>query len=168
MVRTGWAAAVLAISVGLAGCGPLGWGLGERGDASKAIARFLAAADKDDRAAFEAGVDRKALRADLADQMADLGRNHGLDIGEPPTEFVLDRLISPLSVKQAAARTAPNWPAQPTAQQIVPRMKVRDLTHVCLEEQGSKKCLLTFAKRDGVWRLIGMPASAVHAQPLQS
>jgi hypothetical protein len=146
----------------LAGCG-----LGERGDASRAIARFLAAADKGDRTAFEAGVDRKALRADLADQMADLGRNHGLDIGEPPTEFVLDRLISPLAVQQAATRTAPNWPARPTAQQIVPRMKVRDITHVCLEEQGSKKCLLTFTKADGAWRLTAMPAGALHAQPLQ-
>lgn len=151
----------------LAGCGPLGSGLGERGDASRAIAKFLVAADKGDRAAFEAGLDRKALRADLADQMAEVGRSKGLDIGEAPTEFVLDRLISPSAVRQAAARTAPNWPAEPTAQQVVPRMKVRDLTHVCLEEQATKRCLLTFARTDGAWRLIAMPASAAHAQPLQ-
>jgi hypothetical protein len=164
MLRTGRAAAVIAISMGvLAGCG-----LGERGDASRAIAKFLAAADKGDRAAFEAGLDRQALRSDIADQMADLGRTKGLDVGEPPTEFVLDRMINPQAVRQAAARAAPNWPAQPTAQQIVPHMKVRDYTHVCLEDQATKRCLLTFAKKAGAWRLTGMPASALHAQPLQS
>jgi hypothetical protein len=158
----GGAAAILGMSLCLAGCG-----LGERGDASKAIAKFLAAADKGDRAAFEAGIDRAALRSDLADQMADLGKTHGLDIAEAPTEFVLDRMIAPPAVRAAAARTAPGWPAEPTAAQIVPRMKVKDLTHVCLEEQKTRKCLLTFAKRDGAWRLVAMPASALMAKPLQ-
>lgn len=167
MLRTGETAAVLGILLLLTGCGPLGWGLGERGDASRAIAKFLAAADKDDRPAFEAGLDRKALRADLADQMADVGRSKGLDIAEAPTEFVLDRLVSPPAVRQAAARITPNWPAEPTPAQVTPHMKVLDLTHVCVEEQATKRCLLTFAKHDGVWRLVAMPAAAAHAQPLQ-
>lgn len=164
MVRKGWAFAVLAISVLLTGCGPLGFGLGERADASKAIAKFLAAVDKGDRAAFEAGLDRKALRADLAEQMAELGRARGLDIGEPPSEFVLDRMVSLPAVRQAALRTAPNWPAEPTAKQIVPRMKVRDFTHVCLEEQATKRCLLAFTKADGAWRLSAMPSRAAQVQ----
>ncbi|MBS0334756.1 MAG: hypothetical protein JSS35_18450 [Proteobacteria bacterium] len=159
MVRTGGAVAVLGISLLLAGCG-----LGERGDASRAIARFLAAVDRGDRAAFEAGLDRKALRADLAEQMGELGRNRGLDIGEPPSEFVLDRMVSLPAVRQAAARTAPGWPAQPTAQQIVPHMKVRDFTHVCLEEQATKRCLLSFTKTAGAWRLSAMPSRAAHVQ----
>ncbi|MBS0362895.1 MAG: hypothetical protein JSR98_16075 [Proteobacteria bacterium] len=160
MLRTGGAAAVIAISLSLlAGCA-----LGERGDASRAIAKFLAAVDAGDRAAFEADLDRKALRADLAEQMAGLGRAKGLDIGEPPSEFVLDRMVSLQAVKTAAARTAPNWPARPTAQQIVPHMKVRDGKNVCLEEQATKRCLLAFTKRDGAWRLSAMPSRAAWAQ----
>ena len=112
MLRPG---AIIALFLCLSGCS-----LGERGEASRAIARVLDAADRGDRAAFEAGVDRAALRADLADQMADLGKTHGLDIAEAPTEFVLDRLVNPAAVRQAALRTAPGWPARPTAEQIVP------------------------------------------------
>lgn len=164
MVRTGGAAAVLGIALCVAGCGPLSWGLGERGAASRAIARFLVAVDKGDRAAFEAGIDRKALRADLAEQMADLGRAKGLDIAEPPSEFVLDRMASLEDVGAAARRTAPGWPAEPTAQQIVPHMKVRDATHVCLEEQSTKRCLLTFTKEDGAWRLSALPSRAAQVQ----
>ena len=160
MLRKGGAAAVIAISLSLlAGCG-----LGERGDASRAIARFLTAGYKGDRGACEAALDRKALRADLAEQMAELGRAKGLDIGEPPSEFVLDRMVSLQAVKTAAARTAPNWPARPTAQQIIPHMKVRDLHNVCLEEQATKRCLLSFTKSDGTWRLSAMPSRAAWAQ----
>jgi hypothetical protein len=96
--------------------------------------------------------------------MADLGRTKGLDVGEPPSEFVLDRMVSPQAVRQAALRTAPGWPARPTAQQIIPFMKVRDLTHVCLEERATRRCLLTFTKRDGVWRLSAMPSRSAWAQ----
>ena len=159
MLRPG---AIIALFLCLSGCS-----LGERGEASRAIARVLDAADRGDRAAFEAGVDRAALRADLADQMADLGKTHGLDIAEAPTEFVLDRLVNPAAVRQAALRTAPGWPARPTAEQIVPHMKVRDRTHVCLEAADTKACLLTFAKRGGAGRLVAMPASALQARPLR-
>lgn len=162
MLRLSSSAALAALAFALSACG-----LGERSEASKAIARFLSVVQKDDRQGFEAGIDRAALRSDLADQMSDVGKNHGLDVGEPPSEFVLDRMINPQAVRVLATRTAPGWPALPTAAQVVPHMKVRDYRHVCLEEQATKQCLLTFAKRDGAWRLTGMPAGAAHAQPLQ-
>ncbi len=162
MLRRSSSAALAALALSLSACG-----LGERSEASKAIAGFLAAAQKGDRTAFEAVIDRNALRSDLADQMSDVGKNHGLDVGEPPSEFVLDRMINPRAVSVLAARTAPNWPASPTSAQIIPHMKVRDYRHVCLEEQATKQCLLTFTKRDGAWRLTAMPAIALHAQPLQ-
>ncbi|HEX3364060.1 hypothetical protein [Phenylobacterium sp.] len=153
--------ALSALALLLSACG-----LGERGEASKAIAAFLAAVQKDDQAAFEKGVDRAALQADLRDQLAEMGKAGGMDVDGGASEFALDRMISPQAVRLAAAQTAPNWPPAPTPAQVVPRMKVRDLSHVCLEQAATKKCLLDFAKRGGVWRLVGMPAKAVAASAL--
>ena len=38
-------------------------------------------------------------------------------------------------------------------------MKVRDKTHVCVGDPAKARCLLSFAKRGGTWRLVGMPAT---------
>jgi hypothetical protein len=161
MQTRGIVAGVSALGVLLGACG-----LGERNDASKAIAGFLAAVQTDDRAAFEKGIDRAALQADLRDQLAEMGKAGGMDVDGGASEFALDRMISPQAVRLAAAQTAPNWPLKPTPAQVVPRLKVRDLSHACLEQATTKKCLLDFAKRDGVWRLVGMPAKAVAANAL--
>jgi hypothetical protein len=161
MQSRGYVTGVSALALLLSACG-----LGERGDASKAIAGFLAAVQMDDRAAFEKGIDRAALQGDLRDQLAEMGKAGGMDVDGGASEFALDRMISPQAVRLAAAQTAPNWPPTPTPAQVVPRMKVRDLTHVCLEQVVTHKCLLNFARRDGVWRLVGMPAKAVAADAL--
>jgi hypothetical protein len=161
MQTRGIVAGISALGVLLSACG-----LGERDDASKAIAGFLAAVQTDDRAAFEKGVDRAALQADLRDQLAEMGKAGGMDVDGGASEFALDRMISPQAVRLAAAKTAPNWPPAPTPAQVMPRMKVRDIRHVCLEQIATKKCLLDFAKRDGVWRLVGMPAKTVAATAL--
>ncbi|THD56588.1 hypothetical protein [Phenylobacterium sp.] len=161
MQSRGIVTGVSALALMLGACG-----LGERSDASKAIAGFLAVVQKDDLAAFEKGIDRAALQGDLRDQLAEMGKAAGMDVDGGASEFALDRMISPQAVRLAAAQTAPNWPPAPTPAQVVPRMKVRDLSHVCLEQAATKKCLLDFAKRDGVWRLVGMPARAVAANAL--
>ncbi|HXA39919.1 MAG TPA: hypothetical protein VNW53_13040 [Phenylobacterium sp.] len=161
MQTRGFVAALSALAFLLSACG-----LGERSDASKAIAGFLAAVQRDDLTAFEAGVDRAALRSDLRDQLAEVGKSRGMDVDGGASEFALDRMISPQAVRLAAAQTAPGWPAAPTPAQVTPRMKVRDLNHVCLEQAATKKCLLEFARRKGVWRLVGMPARSVAANAL--
>lgn len=161
MQTRGFVTGISALALLLSACG-----LGERSDASRAIAAFLAAAQKDDRAAFEKGVDRPALQADLRDQLAEMGKAGGMDVDGGASEFALDRMITPQAVRLAAAQTAPNWPPTPTPAQVVPRMKVRDLSHVCLEQIATRRCLLDFAKRGGVWRLVGMPAKAVAANAL--
>jgi hypothetical protein len=149
--------AILALAAPLSGCGLVG----ERGQASKAIAAFLGATQRNDQKAFEAGVDRSALRSDLRDQLAELGKAHGMDVDGGASEFALDRMINPQAVRLTAASVAPGWPATPTAAQVILRMKVRDLSHVCLEQVGTRRCLLNFARRDGVWRLVGMVAKPV-------
>jgi hypothetical protein len=151
---------VLVLSAwGLGGCG-----FGARHGGSVAIAGFLAAVQKDDRKAFEAALDRPALRSDLSEQLADVGKTHEVDVGGP-SEFALDRMISPQAIRLTASRVAPGWPATPTPAQIIPHMKARGLHFVCLEDAASKKCLLSFTQENGAWRLTAMaftppPASA--------
>jgi len=144
----------------MAGCGP-----GVRAKDSAAIASFLAVVQRDDDRAFEAGVDRPALRADLREQLAELGRTRGVDVGGA-SEFALDRMITPQAVRAAAARVGPGWPATPTAAQVIPHMKVADRRHVCLEEAATHRCLLSFARRDDVWRLVGLQFAPPPAEPV--
>ncbi|HZZ32168.1 MAG TPA: hypothetical protein VFE10_09265 [Phenylobacterium sp.] len=161
MRTLGFLTALGALAFLLSACGP-----GERNDASTAIAGFLAAVQRDDQAAFEKGIDRAALQADLRDQLAEMGKSRDMDVDGGASEFALDRMISPQAVRLAAAQTAPGWPVAPTPAQVVSRMKVRDVAHVCLEQTATKRCLLDFAKRDGVWRLVGMPIRSVAADAL--
>lgn len=150
MVRKGLVVALSALACLMGACGG-----GVRAKGSAAISAFLAATQREDRQAFEAGLDRPALRSDLRDQLADLGRSHGVDVGGA-SEFALDRMITPQAVRLTAQRVAPGWPAAPTAALVIPHMKVSDPTHVCLEEAASRRCLLSFAREDGAWRLVGM------------
>jgi len=150
MFRKGDLVAFSALALLLAACGP-----GLRAKGSMAIAGFLAAAQREDARAFEAGIDRPALRTDLRGQLAELGRTRGVDVGGA-SEFALDRMITPKAVRAAAARVAPGWPATPTAAQVLPHMKVADRNHLCLEEAASHRCLLSFAQKDGAWRLVGL------------
>jgi len=150
MHRTGLVVALSALACLTSACGG-----GVRAKGSAAISAFLGAVQREDRQAFEAGLDRPALRADLRDQLADLGRSHGVDVGGA-SEFALDRMITPQAVRLSAQRVVPGWPAVPTAAQVIPHMKATDGAHVCLEEAASRRCLLSFAHKDGGWRLVGM------------
>ena len=38
-------------------------------------------------------------------------------------------------------------------------LKVRSSTRVCLDDATTHACRITFAKRDGAWKLVGMPAA---------
>ena len=151
MLRKGPTVAFSALALGLCACGG-----GVRGKGSEAIAGFLAVAQGGDRKAFEAKIDRTALRSDLTDQVSDLARSHAVDVGEGPSEFTVDRMITPQAVRLTATRVGAGWPTKPTAAQILPHMKARDSRHICLEEAATRRCLLTFAQKDGVWRLVGM------------
>jgi hypothetical protein len=130
-----------------------------RADAAQGIARFLDAVRRDDHRAFEASIDRPALRSDLRDQLADLGRARGLDIEGGASEFALDRMITPDAFRVLGQRTGQPLPVAPTAAQVALLMKVKDRGHVCLTDTGRDRCLLSFARTSGVWRLTGMQAA---------
>lgn len=154
MLRKSLVVALTALAVVLGGCD-----IGVRAEAAKAIERFLAAVHNNDRAAFEAAVDRPALRADLRDQLTDLGRARGVIVEGGPSEFTLDRMISPGAFRLVEAKTGQVLSHAPNAAEIALIMKVRDKGHVCVGDPSKAACALSFAKRDGVWRLVGMRAT---------
>jgi len=126
--------------------------------ATETASRLLAAALANDRVAFEAEIDRPAVREDVRRQVAELARSTALEVDGGPSEFALDRMISPDAVRlvdaAGRARTAP-----PTAAEVAPLMKVVDDKRVCLRAAGTPSdCLLTFAKDKAHWRLVGMKA----------
>lgn len=153
MLRTGIRAAGLLLVLALAACS-----LDVRADAAKGVARFLDAVRIGDRKAFEASIDRTALRADLRDQLAELGRANGLDVEGGASEFALDRRITPEAFKVVEAKTGEVVPVAPTAAQVAVLMKVKDRAHVCLTNPGTSACVLSFTRQKGVWRLTGMQA----------
>ena len=154
MLRNGFLVALAALALGVGGCS-----VDPRGSASKAIASFLAAVQRRDGAAMEVVLDRPALRIDLRDQLAALGRSNGIDVGGGPSEFAMDRMITAQAIRRAQAHTT--LPAVPTAAQVAPLLKVKDKDHVCVQDAVGAACALSFARRRGTWRLTGMAATGV-------
>jgi hypothetical protein len=152
MVAKAFPAVLAVFALTLSACD-----VGVRTDASKDIAGFLDAVHTGDRAAFEAAIDRPALQADLRRQITDLARANSLDVGGP-SEFAVDRRITPQAFQLVEARTGRALPVAPTAAQVALLMKVIDRTHVCVRDLRRERCLLTFAKQKGTWRLVGMQA----------
>jgi len=159
MFRSSSVVAFSALALLLGACGG-----GVRAKGSAAIARFLSAAQSDDPKAFEADLDRSALRSDLGEQIAEVGKSRAVDVGGA-SEFALDRMITPQAVRLVAAQVGPGWPASPSAAQIIPHMKVLDRRHVCLEASANHKCLLSFAQAHDRWVLVGMLFIAPPSSP---
>ncbi len=150
MVR---ASALAALLLGLAACT-----IGVRRDAAPDVARFLAAAQAQDRVGFEAGIDRPTLREDLRRQMVTVARDNGLDVEGGPSDLALDRMITPRVFHLVDAAGQPLAQA-PGADRVAPLIKVIDRDEVCLQAEGA--CLLTFARSRQGWRLTAMPAREI-------
>jgi hypothetical protein len=123
--------------------------------AAEVASRLLAAAMTNDRVAFEAEIDRDALRADMRRQVIEMARTKALDVEGGPSEFALDRMISPDAIRLVDAK-GHRLTEAPEADEVRGMLKATDKTHVCLR-QGSD-CLLTFGKGQAGWRLVGMKA----------
>ena len=143
----------MALAMVLSACGA-----GAGSSAAKAVAAFLAAAQRGDRPAVEAALDRDALREDLKGQLGDVARSHGVEVDGGASEFVLDRMISPNAFRLVSVDGQP-LAAPPTPAQVAPLLKSRDRNQVCLQDLAKQRCLLDFARHKGVWRLVGMQAT---------
>ena len=146
-------------AVGLAALALSGCGAGPKAEASKDIARFLGAVVTDDHKTFAAGVNRPEVQGDLRAQVTELARLKAVDVDGGPSEFAIDRMISPEAFHLVDARTGQPLTAAPTAAQVAGMLKVRNSTHVCLDDATTKSCRITFAKRPEGWLLVGMPAT---------
>src|SRR5688572_29807845 len=91
--------------------------------AAESASRLLAAALRNDRVAFEAEIDRDAVRDDVRRQVAELARSTALEVDGGPSEFALDRMISPDAVRVVDS-TGHRLAQAPTAGQIAPLLKV--------------------------------------------
>jgi len=150
-----FATVLLAIAAfGLSSCN----GAAPKG-AAETASRLLTAAYKNDRVAFEAEIDRAAVREDVRRQVNEMARSKALEVDGGPSEFALDRMISPDALRLVDASGA-RLTTPPTARQVASLMKVVDTNHACVRDAESpKNCLLTFAKgKDPKWRLVGMRA----------
>lgn len=144
MLRTGAVVALGALALVLGGCEGRA-----RTDAAASAERLLAAVQANDRVAFEAEIDREAVREDVRRQIVDLARQQGLEVDGGPSEFALDRMIGPDAFRIVHANNG---------EPLKDRMKVED-GKVCLPaDEAAKRCLLTFGKSDKRWRLVGMQA----------
>ena len=155
MIRT---LPIIAAAFVLSGCG----GSAPQG-AAESASRLLAAALKGDRVAFEAEIDRAAVRDDVRRQIADVARGKALDVEGGPSEFALDRMISPGAIRVVHAGTGEALTVAPSTGQVAKMMTALDGRRACV--RGKKgDCLLTFAMERRDWRLVGMKAMDVEIE----
>jgi hypothetical protein len=140
-----------ALALPLSACG----GAAPKG-AAETASRLLAAAMMNDRVAFEAEIDRDALRDDMRRQVIAMAKTKSLDVEGGPSEFALDRMISPDAIRLVDAK-GQRLTEAPEAGDVRDMLKPVDDDHVCLR-QGDAECLLTFGKGKDGWRLVGMKA----------
>lgn len=140
-----------ALALTLSACG----GSAPRG-AAEAATRLLTAAMNDDQAAFEAEIDRAALRDDVRRQVTAMAKTQALDVEGGPSEFALDRMISPEAIRLVDAQGRRRTEA-PAADEVRRMLRPLGDQKVCLR-QGGSDCLLTFGKGKDGWRLVGMKA----------
>jgi hypothetical protein len=152
-------ALVAALAIALSACAGA-----ERFDAAGDVHALLVSIRDGDQAAFDAHVDRPALKTQLrARLMAQVTRKThgdptlaalGAMIGRPLVDAMSDALIQP-DVFRAVADYLGYSADQPIPGQIVIAQSLRriDETHVCAPRKTGGPCLLIFTDEDHVWRL---------------
>ena len=123
---------------------------------------FLIAIRDDDRAAFEAHIDRPALEAELqarlvarSGRLAGGWRALGVILSGPAARTAGALLLRP-DVFRAVADYYGYRPGAPIPNALVIASALRALPdgRVCAAKSKSGPCLLTFADENGAWRLV--------------
>lgn len=163
MIRRLSLLALTGLALASCGGGAPQWGA-PRG-AAESASRLLTAAFKGDRVAFEAEIDRAAVREDVRRQVIQLAQGASLDVDGGPSEFALDRMISPQAFRLVHAGSGEALRTAPTPQQVAKLMRPLDAKHACLRDaEKPKDCLLVFAKGKDQWRLVGMRAMGLRIE----
>ncbi|MDO9224029.1 MAG: DUF2939 domain-containing protein [Caulobacter sp.] len=153
-------AALAALTLTLAGCATA-----QRFDAAGDVHDLLVAIRDDDREAFEAHVDRGALKRSLearlvreaqADNADDGWRAAAALLAPSVADLAGEALIRP-EVFRAAARYYGYTPDKPLPGRVAigGRLKALPDGRVCATKARDGPCLLVFTNVDGVWKLSG-------------
>ena|GEM_PF-325016 len=161
---TGLLAAALAVAF-LASCAT-----SQRLAAAPDVHALLVAIRDDDRAAFDAHVDRRALEAQLQARLVDRAAAAGLPdawkglgvlLSGPAARIAGQALVQP-EVFRAVADYYGYRPGTriPNALELASALRLLPDGAVCAARDKRGPCLLTFAEEGGVWRLVGFNGDA--------
>ena len=152
---------ILAVGALLAACGA-----NVKYDAAQDVRTFLVAVREGDAGTFEAHIDRPALREAVASELREALEREGAGgvaaaLGTGAVEGAADRLISPEAFRLAAEQGGLN--RTPSAAEIATQLRVVQPGRVCLPAGSGGGCALSFAQRDGVWKLVAIDFQGVRA-----
>ena len=158
MIRSALLAALLAL--GLSGCATV-----QRYDAAADVHALLIAIRDNDRAAFDAHVDKAALKRQVEARLVTETRNAplreewkalGMLLAQPAAALAGDLLVRP-SVFRAAAEYYGYSPTTPIPSSLViaQSLRYRGDAEVCATRSRTGPCLLTFTRQGEHWRLSG-------------
>ena len=153
--------ALLAVAASLTACAT-----GERVSAAGDLRTLLVAIRDDDRATFDAHVDRAALRAEMqwiiverAKDLGSAGASLGVLASGPLSRAAATVVLRP-DVFRAIADYygySPDRPL-PGTFTLAAALTPIDGGKVCARDQRTKACLLTFTNEGGVWKLTAFDA----------
>ena len=164
-------AAVLAVlALTLSACASL-----PKFEAAGDVHDFLVSIRNADRAAFDAHVDKPALKAQLrARLLAETAKAKGGDslqvlgalFAGPLVDAAADALIRP-EVFRAVAEYLGYKPEQAIPDRFVIAQALRriDTDRVCAVEKKSGPCVLTFQNEGGTWKLVGFDGDLGRLKP---
>ena len=155
--------AVLAALASLAACAG-----GERLSAASDVRGLLVAIRDDDRAAFDAHVDRAALEAEMQWIIVERAKASGLGstgtalgvLASGPLSHAAAKVVLRPDVFRAIADYYGYRPGQPLpgTLTLAAALTPVDGGKVCARDARTRACLLTFSNEGGVWKLTGFDA----------
>jgi len=154
------ALAVIACALALVGCATV-----QRYDAAADVHELLVAIRDNDRAAFDAHVDKAALKRQIEARLVaetrrapvtDQWKALGLLLAQPLAQVAGDALVRP-SVFRAAAEYYGYTPGMPIpgAIALAGSLRYEGDAHVCATRSKRGPCLLDFTRQGDRWRLSG-------------
>lgn len=161
---------VVASIVSMAGCASV-----ERLDAASDVHALLVAIRDDDKAAFEAHVDRPALEREIGARLsAEIAKPNadptlraiGALLGPAAADIAGDVLLRP-SVFRAVAEYYGYQSGQPLPGRVAIAGVLKPMGdgRVCATRKKDGPCLLVFTQEEGVWKLSGFQGDASMLRP---
>jgi hypothetical protein len=128
--------------------------------AAEAAQKLLAAVWSGDASAFEAAVDRPAVRADLRRQLAEVAKASTLSVEGGASDAALNRMIGPQAFRLTDPDGAP-LAAPPSVPQVLQLIAPLGEDKACIRAApADRDCRLTFAREAKGWKLVAMTTPA--------